>query len=116
MGVAPCEIMHGVKPKLQAALAPDHIERSILNADLGSTAHLEAIATAHNRARQHMIACREAHAKRMRGDLKNVLRSSKPFMQGDIMHSTPGGPRKRSRARIRPTRARDQKRVGPARA
>ena len=26
VGVAPCEILHGVKPKLQAALEPDHVK------------------------------------------------------------------------------------------
>ena len=46
---------------------------------------MEAIATAHNKARKYAADCRAAYEQRLRDDARNVLRNKKSFVQGDIV-------------------------------
>ena len=62
-----------------------HIKDIIGGAYPGSRQHLEAIATAHNKARKYAEDCRAAYEQRLRDDVRNVLRNKKSFIQGDIV-------------------------------
>ena len=81
LGVTPSEVIHGVRPLLQDALTEGHIQDSIAGADPGSQQHLEAVAGAHNKAREYAIECRAAYEQRLRDDVRNVLRNKTSFAQ-----------------------------------
>ena len=46
---------------------------------------MEAVAGAHNKAREYAMVCRAAYEQRLRDDVRNVLCSRKPFAHGDIV-------------------------------
>ena len=60
IGVTPSEAIHGIRPVLHDTWSDPHIKVSIGGADPGSRQHLEAIATAHNKARKYAEDCRAA--------------------------------------------------------
>ena len=46
---------------------------------------MEAVAAAHNKAREYAMECRAAYEQRLRDDVRNVLRNRKSFAHGDIV-------------------------------
>ena len=85
VGITPSEVMHGAKPKLAEPLSESHIAESQDNAEPGSRAHVEAVAQAHNKALEHIKACREAYEQRLRDDVRNMTNKTKSFQVGDIV-------------------------------
>ena len=90
LGVTPSEVMHGVRPLLQDALTESHIQDSIAGADPGLQQHLEAVAGAHNKAREYAMECRAAYEQRLCDDARNVIYNKKSIAHHHWGHSTSG--------------------------
>ena len=58
---------------------------SVTNADPGTRQFVEAVAQAHNKAREYVHECKIAFEKRLRDDIRNALRHVKDFQAGDIV-------------------------------
>ena len=84
LGVSPSEMMHGAKPKVREMISPEDVQNSVQNADPGNRQFVEAVAGAHNKAREYVLECRGAYEKRLRDDVRNALRHVKDFQMGDL--------------------------------
>ena len=80
-------MMHGAKPKVREMISTEDIQSSAQNADPGNRQFVEAeaVAGAHNKAREYVLECRGAYEKRLRDDVRNSLRHVKDFQMGDLV-------------------------------
>ena len=56
LGVSPSEMMHKVREMISA----EDVQNSVQNADPGNRQFVEAVAGAHNKAREYVLECRDA--------------------------------------------------------
>ena len=87
LGVSPSEIMHGAKPKVREMISTEDIQSSAQNADPCTRQFVEAVAGAHNKAREYVLGCRGAYEKRLRDDIRNSLKHVKDFQMGDLVRN-----------------------------
>ena len=73
------------KTKVREMISTEDVQNSVQNANPGNRQFVEAVAGAHNKAREYVLECRGAYEKRLRDDIRNALRHVKEFQMGDLV-------------------------------
>ena len=84
-GVAPCEVMLGIKPRISNVPNLEHETRSKRNAAPGSRDHLELIARAKRIALDRMNEARAKYEETMDQAARNQSRLTKSFQPGEVV-------------------------------